>query len=31
MDDGAFVDEARLSGGRRSLGALIGLEERTSE
>jgi putative ABC transport system ATP-binding protein len=31
MHDGAFVDETRLSGGRRSLGALIGLEERASE
>jgi putative ABC transport system ATP-binding protein len=31
MHDGAFVDETRLSGGSRSLGALIGLEERASE
>ena len=31
MHDGAFVDEMRLSGGRRSLGALIGLEEQVDE
>ena len=32
MQDGAFVDETLLSGGtRRSLGALIGLEDKSSE
>jgi ABC-type lipoprotein export system ATPase subunit len=31
MHDGAFTDETLLSGGSRSLGALIGLEEQVSE